>query len=318
MSETLATSKLNDGRCLRIRTAGVEDAPLLREIIVAAFANRPALDPRPSALDATNESIAAMLEHGFGIIAYVDEVPFGVIIVSIADKQAGIHHVSVSVSMRQLGVASAMIDAVLAKLSEYDVEEVHLVAREEFPQVVDWWKRRGFIEYGRVSPFVKLRRQARISFQIPTAAAMGDFGKRLAKLLRPGDLIIAAGELGAGKTTLAQGIGAGLDVEGSVISPTFVISRIHRAKGSRPGLLHVDAYRLSGWEELDDLDLQTEDLVTFVEWGTAIAERLAEDRLEIDIQRSPEYALESDDEPRWVFLTPIGERWDDLRAQLES
>ncbi len=131
--------------------------------------------------------------------------------------------------------------------------------------------------------------------------------------------VVLTGFMGAGKTTLAQGIGAGLEVQGPIISPTFVLARVHPALGARPGLLHVDAYRLSGWDELEDLDLQTEGMVTLVEWGAGVAEGLAEDRLEIDIQRdeSTERNLDVEDEPRWVFLTPVGERWNHLREQLE-
>src|SRR3712207_9384693 len=84
---------------------------------------------------------------------------------------------------------------------------------------------------------------------------MRDLGARLAGLLEPGDVVIAAGDLGAGKTTLTQGIGRGLGTTGRVISPTFVLSRIHPSATGQPTLVHVDAYRLSGPEELDDLDL---------------------------------------------------------------
>ena len=111
----------------------------------------------------------------------------------------------------------------------------------------------------------------------------------MAGLLGPGDVVIATGELGAGKTTLTQGIGRGLGTAGRVISPTFVLSRIHPSTTGRPRLVHVDAYRLGGPAELDDLDLDATvaDSVTVVEWGRGVAEGLAADRLEIDIWRSP-------------------------------
>ena len=101
-------------------------------------------------------------------------------------------------------------------------------------------------------------------------------------------MVIATGDLGAGKTTLTQGIGRGLGTTGRVISPTFVLSRIHASTTGRPRLVHVDAYRLGGPAELDDLDLDATvaDSVTVVEWGRGVAEGLAEDRLEIDIWRS--------------------------------
>src|SRR5271165_6762886 len=106
---------------------------------------------------------------------------------------------------------------------------------------------------------------------VSTADQMRDLGRRLAGLLRAGDLIIMSGPLGSGKTTLTQGIGAGLGVRGPVTSPTFVIARVH--PGPTP-LVHVDAYRLGSALELDDLDLDadTDMSVTIVEWGEGLAE----------------------------------------------
>ena len=146
---------------------------------------------------------------------------------------------------------------------------------------------------------------------------MQELGARLAGRLRPGDLVIAAGDLGAGKTTLTQGIGTGLGSEGPVISPTFVLSRIHRSRTGGPPLVHVDAYRLSSAEELDDLGLDESlpTAVTVVEWGTGLAEGLSDSRLEIDIRRSavasssPAASDEPADEHRTVLLRGIGERW---------
>ncbi|QIK73774.1 tRNA (adenosine(37)-N6)-threonylcarbamoyltransferase complex ATPase subunit type 1 TsaE [Propioniciclava coleopterorum] len=143
---------------------------------------------------------------------------------------------------------------------------------------------------------------------------MRTLGRRLAGLLRAGDLIIASGELGAGKTTFTQGLGAGLDVDGPIISPTFVLARIHPPRTGGPTLVHVDAYRLGDAAELEDLDLEESlaDSVTLVEWGTGVAEGLASDRLDVDIRRG----TDPDDETRWVFVTPHGDRWD--RARLAA
>src|SRR5438094_5053580 len=101
---------------------------------------------------------------------------------------------------------------------------------------------------------------------------MRDLGRRLAALLRAGDLVILVGGLGAGKTTLAQGIGAGLGVRGPVLSPTFVIARVHR--DGRIPLVHVDAYRLGSVAEVDDLDLDAtlDESATVVEWGAGVVE----------------------------------------------
>ena len=94
-------------------------------------------------------------------------------------------------------------------------------------------------------------------------------GARVAALLRRGDLVMLSGGLGAGKTTLAQGIGSALNVRGRVSSPTFIIARVHPALGEGPDLIHVDAYRLSSLEEIDALDLDSslQESVTLVEWA---------------------------------------------------
>jgi tRNA threonylcarbamoyladenosine biosynthesis protein TsaE len=144
--------------------------------------------------------------------------------------------------------------------------------------------------------------------RIATDAAMRDLGRQLAGLLRAGDLVILTGPLGAGKTTLVQGIGAGLGVRGPVTSPTFVIARVHPVvSGSGPALVHADAYRLGSISEVDDLDLDTDAAaaVTVVEWGAGLAEGLAQDRLEISIEPDP------DSDVRTVQLNGHGARWND-------
>lgn len=135
---------------------------------------------------------------------------------------------------------------------------------------------------------------------LPTADDTRAFGERLAGILRAGDLVILNGPLGAGKTALTQGIGAGLKVNGDVTSPTFVIARIHR--GPLP-LVHVDAYRL-GNLDIDDLDLDAsiEDSVTVVEWGEGKVEKLADSYLEVRIIRR-------DDDTRIVDLIGHGGDW---------
>lgn len=140
------------------------------------------------------------------------------------------------------------------------------------------------------------------------AASTVALGERLARLLRAGDLVILVGELGAGKTTLTQGIGAGLGVRGQVASPTFIIARVHPSTVGGPDLVHVDAYRLSSLPEVDALDLDTsvEESVTVVEWGAGLVEDLAEDRVEVEIVR-PRGA--DADTPRHAVVTAVGPRW---------
>ncbi|WP_203915908.1 tRNA (adenosine(37)-N6)-threonylcarbamoyltransferase complex ATPase subunit type 1 TsaE [Rugosimonospora africana] len=138
-------------------------------------------------------------------------------------------------------------------------------------------------------------------------------GVRLAELLRPGDLVILSGPLGAGKTALAQGIGAGLRVDGEITSPTFVIARIHR--GGRVPLVHADAYRLGAVAdprgEVDSLDLDAslDDSVTLVEWGEGMAEQLSDTYLEIRIDRR-------DDDSREISLIPHAGDWSTRLASL--
>jgi tRNA threonylcarbamoyladenosine biosynthesis protein TsaE len=154
--------------------------------------------------------------------------------------------------------------------------------------------------------------------RVPTAAHMRGLGRRLATLLRPGDLVVLTGPLGAGKTTLVQGIGQGLGVRGPVTSPTFVIARVHPAAGAGPALVHADAYRLGGRAEVDDLDLDTdlESSVTVVEWGEGLVEDLADSHLEVRIAMAAHPGEPpGPDEARTVRLTGRGERWS---AQAES
>ena len=145
----------------------------------------------------------------------------------------------------------------------------------------------------------------------PDAETMRDLGRRVAEALRPGDVVVLTGELGAGKTTFTQGLGAGLGVRGEVTSPTFVISRVHPSVVGGPALVHVDAYRLGGIAELDDLDLDTslEDSVTVVEWGEGLAEGLAESRLEVRIERAVGAEVDEELDPRRLTVTGLGPRW---------
>lgn len=145
-----------------------------------------------------------------------------------------------------------------------------------------------------------------MTLTVETPERMRGLGRRIAALARPGDLIVLSGDLGAGKTTLAQGIGEGLGVAERITSPTFVIARVHQGERGL-GLVHVDAYRVADAIELDDLDLDADlaSSVTVVEWGEGRAERLSTDRLVVRIDRS----AEESDEHRDVTLIGVGDRW---------
>ena len=144
-----------------------------------------------------------------------------------------------------------------------------------------------------------------VELRVPTAGQMRGLGRRLAALLRAGDLVVLTGPLGAGKTTLVQGIGEGLGVRGPVTSPTFVIARVHPGADGGPDLVHADAYRLGSRAEVDDLDLDAdlERSVTVVEWGEGLVEELADSHLEVSIEIG-------NGDSRAVRLVGRGGRWE--------
>ncbi|MEU6849843.1 tRNA (adenosine(37)-N6)-threonylcarbamoyltransferase complex ATPase subunit type 1 TsaE [Actinacidiphila alni] len=156
-----------------------------------------------------------------------------------------------------------------------------------------------------------------VTLTVPTPDSMRGLGRRLAALLAPGDLVLLSGELGAGKTTLARGLGEGLGVRGAVTSPTFVIARVHPSLSGGPALVHVDAYRLGGGlDEMEDLDLDVSlpESVVVVEWGDGKVEELSEARLQVVIARTlggvaDAAAEDGADDVRDVTVTGIGLRW---------
>ncbi|GAA0525062.1 tRNA (adenosine(37)-N6)-threonylcarbamoyltransferase complex ATPase subunit type 1 TsaE [Saccharopolyspora subtropica] len=152
------------------------------------------------------------------------------------------------------------------------------------------------------------------TIELPQESDTLEFGRRLGALLRAGDLVLLDGPLGAGKTVLARGIAAGMGVTGAVTSPTFVIARVHRpGSGDGPALVHVDAYRLGGLDEIDDLDLDTDltESAVVVEWGEGLAERLADSYLLLRLRRR-------DDDVRELTAEPHGESWAPRLAQLAA
>ncbi len=277
------------------------------EVIHAAFGARPPLDPPSTAISETPESVAQSLRDGWGIFAAVGDRPAGVIVIlPESDGVASLHRVSVHPDFQRHGIASAMVAAAeeLAAVEGYAILE--LFARGEFAELITFWQHRGFAPARPAPHGVILAKVLPVTIDVDSSDAMQELGVRLAQLLRPGDLIIASGDLGAGKTTLAQGIGRGLGSAGPIISPTFVLSRIHPSLTGRPTLVHVDAYRLTSPAELDDLDLEATmaQSVTVVEWGQGIAEGLAASRLEVDLWDG------ASDRDRVVVLRGVGLRWE--------
>ncbi|MEU6640957.1 tRNA (adenosine(37)-N6)-threonylcarbamoyltransferase complex ATPase subunit type 1 TsaE [Saccharomonospora sp. NPDC046836] len=152
---------------------------------------------------------------------------------------------------------------------------------------------------------------AQMSIELQTADDTIHFGRSLGRVLRAGDLVLLAGPLGAGKTTMTRGIADGMGVTGRVSSPTFVLARVHPAGPAGVALVHADAYRLGGdLSQLDDLDLDTDldRAALVVEWGEGLAERLSDDYLVVRLARRP-------DDVRTVRLEPHG-AWTGRVAEL--
>lgn len=283
------------------------------EVIHSAFGARPPVDPPSTAIEETAETLAASLRRGSAIFAQVGGRPAGVILVLPgSDGVARFSRVSVHPELQRHGIASTMVTAAEELAAIQGFKQAELFSRSEFPEYIAFWQHRGFLVDRAVPHGVILAKSLPLAIKVPTSDAMVRLGERLAQLLERGDVIIAGGDLGAGKTTLTQGIGRGLGSEGPIISPTFVLSRIHPSTMGRPTLMHVDAYRLSTSYELDDLDLDAAvaESITVVEWGQGIAEGLADDRLEIDIWTSPaDLSPVDEDSGRIVTFRTVGGRW---------
>lgn len=298
---------------LTVRVATPEDAKALLGVVRAAFTARRPVDPPADALSDGVDDIRAALESGSGVVVEAGGDMVAGLLLDFEGETVVLRRVSVLPEASGRGIPKDMIAAALTLASDLGAVRARLVARTEFPELIAWWREHGFEEIEPAPNGLWLGRDVPVIVEVPTADDMRALGRTLASLLRAGDVLVASGDLGAGKTTLTQGIGEGLDVEGPVISPTFVISRVHPSRGSGPGLVHVDAYRLGAASELADIDLDATlgECVTLVEWGTGLAEWLAEDRLEIDIVRA------AGTDVRTVYLTGFGRRWagalDELR-----
>jgi tRNA threonylcarbamoyladenosine biosynthesis protein TsaE len=296
---------------VEVTRVGAEAAHDVHAVVHAAFEAREPLDPPAEALTETPAELEKRLASHGGLLARIDGTPVGALVLDPVGSTMYLRRFAVHPDHQHHGIAGRLIDAAVEAAAGCD--DLTVVAREELPRTVRFWEHQGFREIERRSPNVELRRPLRTAvFQAPDAEAMRGLGRSLAGQLAAGDLIVLTGALGAGKTTFTQGLGAGLGVRGSVTSPTFVIARVHPSEVGGPALVHVDAYRIGGLGELDDLDLDTslDHAVTVVEWGEGLAEGLAESRLEVRIVRSEEYDAEHEElDPRRVEITPVGPRW---------
>ena len=162
------------------------------------------------------------------------------------------------------------------------------------------------------------------TFQVSTSDAdqTRSLGEDLGRILAAGDLVMLSGGLGAGKTTLTQGIGIGMGVRGRVASPTFIVARVHPSLSGGPDLIHADAYRITDLDDLETLDLDSclDQCVVVVEWGEGKTEAMSPQRLTIDVRRSQggDVTREGqvidlehmDDGTRSIVLHAHGRRWD--------
>jgi tRNA threonylcarbamoyladenosine biosynthesis protein TsaE len=287
-----------------IETVDGSRAADVLSVVHEAFSNRPVLDPPATALEETVDTIRESLDAHGGLVVEHDGSPVGALLFEPKGRLLGLRRVGVLARVRGLGVAAQMASRAREIAQELGFTGLELEARVELPGTINFWRNLGYVEADRNGNRLTMLRMLPITQTLETAEDTRSFGEHLAERLGPGDLVILTGDLGAGKTTLTQGIGAGLGVRGDVTSPTFVIARVHPSLSDGPDLVHVDAYRLGGTAELDDLDLDTDldAAVTVVEWGEGLAESLSGDRLELSLKQAP-------DDERTVTLTPVGPRW---------
>jgi tRNA threonylcarbamoyladenosine biosynthesis protein TsaE len=297
---------------LDVSEIGPQAAPEVVALIHAGFGARQQLNPPSTALDESVETVAAALAEHRGVLARLDGTPVGSLILEPHDdslgRQLGLRRVAVHPQAQGHGVAKAIVHFAEGIAASRGWSGVRLAARTELPATLRFWEHLGYGELEHHGTSVTMGKELPLLVAAPTAGDTRDLGRRLAKVLRAGDMLILSGELGAGKTTFTQGLGEGLDVRGDITSSTFVIARVHPSLVGGPALVHVDAYRLGDSAELDDLDLDAslDGAVTVVEWGTGLAEALTEDRLEVRITRAR--GNEADD-ARTVELNPVGARW---------
>lgn len=286
-----------------VRRVGPEAAAEVLAVVQEAFGARPPLDPPADALGEDGASIARLLSVRGGLLATLDGEPVGCVVLDVRDDVMVLRRFGVTPRAQGMGVATALVEAAVDAAAGRSA--VVVVAREELPGTVGFWERHDFVVTGRSSPYVELSLWLGTTFDAPDAETMRALGERVGASLVAGDLVVLTGELGAGKTTFTQGLGEGLQVRGGVTSPTFVIARVHPSLVGGPDLVHVDAYRLGGLDELDDLDLDTslDTAVTVVEWGAGLAEGLADARLEVVIERTVGHAPDDEElDPRRVSL----------------
>lgn len=296
---------------LEVHRVGPERRADVLALVHAAFGARPRLDPPSTATGETVDSVGGALAAHRGLLATRGSLPVGAMLLEPQGTLLRLRRVSVRPDAQGAGVAGALVGTAERVAAGEGYDGIVLEARAELPATVAFWRHLGYAELSREGTLLTLAKALPAERTVASPDQARALAARLAGVLRAGDLVILTGDLGAGKTTFTQGLGAGLSVRGDVTSPTFVISRVHPSLVGGPALVHVDAYRLGGIDELDDLDLDTslDEAVTVVEWGEGVAEELAETRLEVTITRSRGAAAHDEEDPRRMRFTPVGARW---------
>jgi tRNA threonylcarbamoyladenosine biosynthesis protein TsaE len=303
---------------ITVHRVGPERAADVVSVVHASFGARERLDPPATATEETVESVAASLARHPGLLAVRGPLPVGAMLLDPDGSHLRMRRVSVHPDDQGSGVAGALVGTAERVAADEGYDGLLLEARAELPSTVRFWEHLGYGELSRDGTLVTMAKALAVDTTVHGPEETRALGERVAGVLRAGDLVLLSGDLGAGKTTFTQGVGAGLGVRGGITSPTFVIARVHPTVTDGPALVHVDAYRLGGMAELDDLDLDTslDEAVTVVEWGEGVAEGLADTRLEVTITRARGGDALQDTDPRHLRFTPVGARW--IGAQLRE
>jgi tRNA threonylcarbamoyladenosine biosynthesis protein TsaE len=235
-----------------VELVGADEAAVVHAVVRAAFEARPPLEPAAAALAETAEQLERRLAAHGGLLARVDGVPAGALVLDPVGGTMYLRRFGVVPTMQGHGVAAALVDAAVDAAAGYD--DLTVVAREELPETIRFWARQGFREVRRESPNVELRRPLRTAvFQAPDAAAMRGLGRSVAGQLAPGDLIVVTGSPGHGRTTFTQGLAAGLGT--SLEQEVTVVEWGEEAvEGLSESRLEIDVVREAGGDEADGAD----------------------------------------------------------------